>query len=60
MDEEFEKEIVKNVRLKNRLYKMMESKRMMESEKEDNSAKSEETKLLKRKVKALKEQVCIC
>ncbi len=54
MDEEFEKEIVKNVRLKNRLYKMMESKKMMESEKEDNSTKAEETKLLKRKVKALK------
>ncbi len=59
MDDEFEKEIVKNVRLKNRLYKMMESKRIMESQKEDNSAKAEDTKLLKRKVKALKEQVRI-
>jgi hypothetical protein len=59
LDDEFEKEIVKNVRLKNRLYKMMESKRIMESQKEDNSAKAEDTKLLKRKVKALKEQVRI-
>jgi hypothetical protein len=41
LDDEFEKEIVKNVRVKNRLYKMMESKKMMESQKEDNVARAE-------------------
>lgn len=38
---------------------MMESKKTMQNEKEDNVVKAEETKLLKRKVKALKEQVFV-
>jgi hypothetical protein len=41
LDDEFEKEIVKNVRLKNRLYKMLESKKMMENQKEDNVVRAE-------------------
>ena len=57
LDDKFEEEIVKNVQLKSDYHKKVLAKRELERKMQENQEKESEIKLLKRKVKAMKENV---